>query len=180
MTSPDSETSGSVAALSVLIVEPAVDELLPLASMLRGAEFQVTATETFADARAALSAAPPAILITTVRLGPYNGLHLVLRSTASNPGLAVLVTSPTDDPVLRADAEAMGATFIVKPVSNPDLLAALVRTLHAGDRKPLRPPFERRVCERRVSNGTYVAGERRLADRRRDLSTLVRGSFAAR
>jgi DNA-binding NtrC family response regulator len=179
MTSPDSETSGSVAGLSVLIVEPAVDELLTLTSMLTEAEFQVTATDTFAQARAALNAAPPAILITTVRLGSYNGLHLVLRSTASNPGLAVLVTSPTDDPVLRADAEAMGATFIVKPVSTADLLAALLRTLHDPDRKPLRPPFERRASERRIADHAYIA-DRRIADRRRDLSTLVRGGFGAR
>jgi DNA-binding NtrC family response regulator len=176
MTSPDSPTSASVGTLSVLVVEPAFDDLLPLTSMLSGVGFRVTAAETFAQARALLNSDPPAILITAVRLGLYNGLHLVLRSKASLPDLAALVTSPAEDPVLRADAEAMGATFIVKPISTDDLLAALLRTMYARDRSagPIRAPFERRASERRISRRP-VHPERRRAERRRDLSLLVRG-----
>lgn len=178
MSSPDPDTLLGAAPLSVLIVEPTADDRLPSASMLSGAGFQVSVTETFADARARLTAAPPGILITTVRLGLYNGLHLVLRSTASHPDMAVLVTSPTDDQVLRADAEAMGATFIVKPVADAELLAAVLRTIYGRHQRPIRPPFERRAAERRVAAGAW-ATERRLADRRRGLSALVRGGSAA-
>lgn len=178
MASRHSETSGH-APLSVLIVEPGVEELVRVAAALSRVGFHVTTTETFAQARAWLSIAQPSVLITTVRLGSYNGLHLVLRGSATDPALAALVTSPTEDAVLRADAEAMGATFLVKPVSEADLLAALLRTVYQRDRRPIQPPFERRARERRTE-AAVCSEERRLADRRRDLLALVRGSSAGR
>ena len=175
MSSPDSDHHfAAVNALSVLVVEPTRDDLLPIVSLLSGTGFRVTATETYAHARNILAATSPAVLITTVRLGEFNGLHLVLRTKTANPTIAALVTSPTADPVLRADAEAMGATFMVKPIQPQELLAAVLRTLYRSDDSgPIRPPFERRVAESRVA-AHPVAHERRRAERRRDLSSLVR------
>jgi DNA-binding NtrC family response regulator len=117
------------APIPALVVEAAVDDLVPLVSALTEAGFQVTAAGTFLQARTLLDARPPALLMTAVRLGLYNGLHLVLRGTAVKPDLAAVVTSTVADPVLQREAEALGATFVVTPVEQKDLVAAVLRTL---------------------------------------------------
>src|SRR5690606_15913419 len=165
-------------ALSILVVEPAIEELLALVATLSAAGFRVTAADSFAHAKPLLTAHPPAILLTALRPGVHNGLHLLLRGKAARPDMAALVTSPVADPVLQADAEAMGATFIVKPVTDRDLIAAVLRTVYQRDpeSRPIRPPFERRVADRRTSEQPY-SPERRVGERRRDLATLVRGGL---
>jgi DNA-binding NtrC family response regulator len=164
------------APIPVLVVEPTVDDLFPLVSALTEAGFQVTATGTFLHARTLLDARPPALLITAVRLGLYNGLHLVLRGTAVKPDLAAVVTSTVADPVLQREAEALGATFVVTPVEQKDLLAAALRTLFRGDRAEgaIRTPFERRVLERRT-HVEFRVSDRRVAQRRRALSSPLPG-----
>jgi hypothetical protein len=69
------------------------------------------------------------------------------------------------------EAEAMGATFIVKPTSPEDIAAAILRTVlrdRALAAPPIRPPFERRRIERRVHPPNGTMPERRRADRRTD------------
>ena len=156
------------APIPALVVEAAVDDLVPLVSALTEAGFQVTAAGTFLQARTLLDARPPALLMTAVRLGLYNGLHLVLRGTAVKPDLAAVVTSTVADPVLQREAEALGATFVVTPVEQKDLVAAVLRTLFRTDRSqgPIRPPFERRVLERRTLAESRIP-DRRMAERRR-------------
>jgi DNA-binding NtrC family response regulator len=155
--------------LSVLIVEPALEELLQITSRLTSAGFRVTAAESFAQAKPLLDSQPPSILVTAVRLEAYNGLHLVLRAKAVRPSIAAVVTSATEDPVLRADAEAMGATFIVTPVDEKDLVAAIFQTLFRRDETaPIRPPYERRVRDRRATVELFDEDDRRSAERRRE------------
>jgi DNA-binding response OmpR family regulator len=164
---------------SVLVVEPSLDELLVVLSRLTTRGFRVTVAETFAQAKPLLLSQPPSVLVTALRLGAYNGLHLVLRGKAVRPDMAALVTSTVDDVVLRADAEGMGATFIVTPVSEHDLIAAVLQTVFRrdGSLEPIRPPFERRLGERRVQSGSY-SDERRTADRRRVLPWMSTGPGA--
>ena len=158
------------ADISVLVVEPVLDELLEVVSAISNAGLHVTATATFSEAKSLISARTPSILIAAIRLGLYNGLHLVLRGKAMRPEMAALVTAPEHDPVLQADAEAVGATFMVKPVSQQDLIAAALQTLFRSDPNagPIRPPFERRVRDRREAMEVFVP-ERRMSGRRRIL-----------
>ena len=166
-----------VGPASVLLVEPSLDELLPVVATLTGAGFHVTAAGSFAQARAMLDTHVPSLLVTSVRLGLYNGLHLLIRASAVKPDLAAVVTSEVADPVLHAYAESMGATFMVKPIVATDLVAAALRTLFARNPSSgaIRPPFERRVHERRRAVDSRVS-ERRVAERRRDPLSLVRSS----
>ena len=180
MTASDFAVSALLDTPSVVVVEPSLDDLLPLVGALTAAGFQVTSAGTFIQARELLNSQPPSILVTTLRLGLYNGLHLVLRGKVAKPEMAALVTSPVADPVLQADAEAMGATFMLKPVTERDLIAAALRTLYSSDRSlaPLRPPFERRASERRVLQGSFDPG-RRVAERRRGALSIVKGAIEA-
>jgi DNA-binding NtrC family response regulator len=79
----------------------------------------------------------PDVLITELRLGEYNGLHLALRAQVHNIP-AVIIGDP--DPVLENDAAKFGATFIRTADLRPDAFIALVSTLaetSAGPRQRL-------------------------------------------
>jgi DNA-binding NtrC family response regulator len=167
--------SRAIAVATALVVDPKLNEALAAVEMLTGQGFEVTVAETFAKAKDRLNTRPPTVLLTEIRLGEYNGLHLVLRGKAQRPTLAALVMSDIADPVLQADAEAMGATFLIKPLDNRELLAAVTRTLFQRDRAegPVRPPFERRLRERRAEI-LVIGPDRRLAERRSDLATRLK------
>jgi DNA-binding NtrC family response regulator len=161
-------TSSSLSDHSILIVEPSLDDLLQSVLMMSRMGLHVTAAATFAQAKQLLNTSPPSVLFTALRLGIYNGLHLVLHGKSSRPSLAALVAAPVADPVLQADAEAMGATFLVKPFSERELIGALMQTLFRRDAEsqPIRPPYERRQSQRRESE-LPVSPDRRASDRRR-------------
>jgi two-component system response regulator RegA len=163
--------------VSALVVDPTLSDALSVASALTKFQFQITLAETFVKGKERLGTRPPDVLITDIRLGEYNGLHLVLRASTQRPGIAAIVLSSTLDEVLRADAESMGATFMLKPVSERDLTAAIFRTIARQKTpgraaEPIRPPFERRATERRGDVAPTTV-DRRLHDRRRNLDALL-------
>ena len=169
---------------SAIVVEETFTEALPIVSFLVGCQFYVTVAGTFGEAKNQMAQRPPTLLITEVRLAEYNGLGLVLRGKSRQPTMAAVVTSSVDDPVLQADAEAMGATFVLKPLNPRDLQAATLRTLFRGGHhvgtEPIRAPYERRRGERRKVVQTDGSRERRTAERRRDLASLIAASALRR
>jgi len=160
------------AVASALIVDPLASDRVATATALAAAGFHVTVSETFASAKDRMAARRPAVLITDVCLAEYNGIHLVIRGMASGSKLAAIVTCSYDDPVLRDAAEKLGATFLVKPVTPRELVAAVMRTLlrSDADHTPLRPPYERRVGGERRAAADAPAIERRHQDRRQGLA----------
>ena len=96
------------------------------------------------------------------------------------PSLAAIVTSEHDDPVIRSEAEHLGATFVAMPISREEIGAAIVRTAlrvaaPAGTPpEPIRPPFERRHGERRSAATGDITRDRRLANRRWDTADVLR------
>jgi DNA-binding NtrC family response regulator len=166
--------------LSVLLVEPDHVDRVLAHSALASAGFSVSATNNYDDAHAALMTTPPLVLVTSIRLGAHDGVLLALRAQSQNPRTAIVLTSSSPDPVRQGDAERIGATFVLKPVGSEDLLAAIYRTAlrHIdpdGAFEPIRPPFERRRGERRVSPMAAVVEERRRTARRRDLANAMVG-----
>jgi DNA-binding NtrC family response regulator len=164
------------AALSILVVEPALDELVRTVAALSDAGFHVTAAEGFPQAKHLLSPRAPSVLLTSLRLGCYNGLHLVVRGKALQSQLAAIVTSSDADAALQSDAEALGATFVLKPITTDQLIASILKTYFRrhDDDGPIRPPFERRVGQRRALQAIEpISVDRRGPDRRRPLPWLV-------
>ena len=160
---------------SALVVEPSLAEALSVVSMLSQLGFRVTVGDNFHEAKARLLMRP-ALLVTELRLGEYNGLHLVLRGKSTRSDMAAIVTSEIADPVLHAEAERLGATFVLKPVTAEDFRAAVCRTLFRladSSAEPIRPPFERRGGNRRTVPPAEHDPERRVSDRRRDVTTLI-------
>ena len=161
---------------SAVVVEPLLVEALFVVSLLSELGFTVTVSDNFQDAKARLLGAPT-MLVTELRLGEYNGLHLVFRAKSNRPDMAAIIRTQIADPLLQLEAERMGATFVLKPTSAQDFRAAVCRTLfrRPDSFDPIRPPFERRHSDRRVvRTATGHRPERRLAERRADVTMLIR------
>ena len=102
--------------------------------LLEAAGYQVAAASNFEEAKQFLASEAPDVLITDLRLGSYNGLHLVLRSRTDHPEMAALVTSRFPDPVLEAEAEREHARFLLRPIADDALLDAITNSLAASSR----------------------------------------------
>ena len=151
--------------------------MIRMVSALTAAGFTVSASDNYRDAKNLFATHPPLVLITEIRLGAYNGLQLALRARATVPPATVILISSVLDVVLVRDAERAGATFVLKPFTDEDLLAAIYRTAMRkpnaeGELEPIRPPFERRAGERRVISSVMEI-ERRRGDRRKDIARLL-------
>jgi len=99
--------------VKVLILE---DDPSIYGIFLTGEGWDVSLCTSFEAARQSLRESVPDVLLTDVRVGEYNGLQLVILYKSVAPGGRVFVVSGHDDPVIRREAEAMGAEFMVKPV----------------------------------------------------------------
>ena len=105
----------------VLIVDWREDELARLVRIVRATGYQAASASCFEDAQRMLAALAPSVLLTSVKLGRYNGLHLVVRARMSRPELSAIVTHHEFDAVLEAEANRQDARFVVQPCS-PDVL----------------------------------------------------------
>ncbi len=109
----------------VMIVEDDAATLAGWAAFIHAAGFSVVPLSSFAEAHRLMPFARPDVLVTDIRLGEYNGLQLVVQAGTLDPPPFVIVTSGFEDPVLTAEAERMGATFLRKPVQPAQLMALI-------------------------------------------------------
>jgi len=115
--------------LCVLVVESDPAELSSTVMLLQSAGYRVATASAFEEAKLVLASQSPDLLITGLRLGPYNGLHLILRSRADHPAMAAIVTTRVSDPVLEAEARRQHANYVLKPLSDMDFLSAIGQSL---------------------------------------------------
>ena len=101
-------------AARVLIVDDDPGTREGLAELLESAGYETIAADGFEFARWVLNTEPPDLLITDIRLGEYNGLHLIITGLAAVPAIVI---SGFTDPVLRSKAEELGATYLTKPLT---------------------------------------------------------------
>lgn len=107
----------------ILIVDDDNSLLDALSRALRQAgQESVFAVSSFADAKHALRDNRFDVLISDVRLGAFNGLQLAVLARDQSPDIQLIVFSGFDDPVLRQEAERLGAVYLVKPVTSSYLL----------------------------------------------------------
>src|SRR5262245_58780640 len=97
-----------------------------LAEFLEGSGYEAVAVGTFEEATRMLRTSPPDLLIADVRLGPFNGLQLVISSPQPIP--AIIITGFAD-PVLESDARRRGAEYVLKPVSPGRVLELVAQKL---------------------------------------------------
>ena len=117
--------SDTVQHHKILIVDddPSLLEALERSFIEAGED--VVAHDSFEEARRVLQTTRFDALITDVRLGAFNGLQLAVIGRDTYPDIRLIVFSGFDDPVLRTEAEHVGATYMVKPVTGARLLEVL-------------------------------------------------------
>jgi DNA-binding response OmpR family regulator len=118
-------------SVSVLVVESEARELVETADVLRNAGYRVLEASKFEEARQLISDARPALVIAGVRLGAFNGLHLILRSRLDQPNLAAILTNDSTDAVLQQEAERQHTQYLTRPSSPHDLLAMVASSLRS-------------------------------------------------
>ena len=112
--------------MRVLIIDDDVAYLTACATVLRGDGHDVVASSDFNEGRQLLAEEGRfEALITDVRLGAYNGLHLILLAA---PSMTKIALSAFLDPVIQRDAEQAGARFVVKPTETASVSALLRQT----------------------------------------------------
>lgn len=116
----------------VLVVESDPTDLLSTVSLLETAGYRVATASAFDEAKQVLATESPDLLITDLRLGSYNGLHLILRSRSDHPEMAAIVLTNFADPVLEAEAQRQHAGFLLRPVGDQEFLEAITRSLASG------------------------------------------------
>jgi DNA-binding response OmpR family regulator len=138
----------------VLVVDCNAEALAGDQSILAEAGYLVTCTANFAEAKQRLLLAPPDLLMTDVRLGEYNGLHLVLRGHLSHPEMPAIVRAEDRDSVLEEEARRADALYLIKPVDAATLVDS-VRRLLAG--RPSDPGTEANRRWPRKRSGVAVS-----------------------
>jgi DNA-binding NtrC family response regulator len=114
---------------SVLLVAPTPGVAATLFTWLTDAGCELTVVGSFTAAKQQLERAH-ALLISEVRLGEYNGLHLALRAQAHDIP-AILIGDP--DPVLQRDANQLGAVYLTRDLDR-DRLLAIIEPITAASR----------------------------------------------
>lgn len=120
-----SKATGDKAKILLVDDDVSLLEALKMALIAQGKD--VEACSTFETGRAALREQHFDALITDVRLGAFNGLQLAVIARDEQPHIRIIVFSGFEDPVLRTEAAAVGADYVVKPVTGHELSVLLER-----------------------------------------------------
>jgi len=137
----------------VLLVEPDPTRWPELRQAGRGG-IGIEICGDFTDARHRLMKSPPPLLVTNLRLGAYNGLHLVYLVAANKYPTRTIVYSNHQDLPLIEEAQNIGAFF--EPASK--IAQVLAGYIHAS-----LPARDRRSPTQRDRRRLFRGG-RRAAD----------------
>ena len=118
---------------SILIVDDDPSTLAGLLELVRRAGYRASGAASFEQGRKILDESAVSLLVTDVRLGTANGLHLMLRARMKDPPPPVIVITGFADAVLEVEARRMGAKFLLKPVDADEFLALVRQQLEIGD-----------------------------------------------
>jgi len=121
----------------ILIVNTKTYERLQLEAMLLAHGYTVVSASGFEQASDLLETIPVDLLITSLHLAAFNGLHLAIRSRWSDPRRLVIVTHDAYDASVKELAESAGARYVVDPIENPEFLASVEQALHGGHKTNL-------------------------------------------
>lgn len=133
-------------SVEILVVSADPHVLSDRVTALRRAGFSARASSSFPDARRMLEEGPaPEILVTDVRLGPYNGLHLVAVARVEFPRAFAVVIGGADH-VLEVEATGLGARYLSGPVTSQTLQDTITEVM-AVERPRRRWPRKRLPME---------------------------------
>ena len=118
-------TEDTVTKKRALVVATEARRLKACARLARRAGFEVVACRSYQDARQSLASRLPDALLTDLRLGEYNGLHLVVVAQAASPHTASFVFSDHDDAGMEPVVERCGARYLLNDDMSEELSSRL-------------------------------------------------------
>lgn len=116
---------------SVLVVAPTPHLAANLMEWLTQAGCAVMLVTSFAAGKARLDQ-HPSILISEVRLGDYNGLHLALRAKAIDVPSIVLGSA---DAVLQQEAQRLGVIYFTDELDRAQVLSIVRNVERSAEKK---------------------------------------------
>src|SRR4026209_1016074 len=108
-----------------------------LARSLVHGTYCVSVVSSFEEVCALAARRRPDLVITAVRLGRFNGLHLAARFRADYPGMPMIVLGEEGEVGLAADAMQLQARFVPKSTPCPELLSYIDDLLAGRNPKDL-------------------------------------------
>jgi DNA-binding NtrC family response regulator len=136
-----------------LFVDPRRSFTTRLEQIARRAGWNVESRASFEEARVDIAAWAPALVVTHLRLGAFNGIHLVYLAKMANPAVTCVVFDEVESS-LGAEAQHAGAFFERRAYLPFSLTRYLTSTL---------PPTDRRNPQR-VDRRAAFRGGRRSTD----------------
>jgi DNA-binding NtrC family response regulator len=117
---------------AVLVVDEDAAALTTIVAALRRASYSAIGEASFRDGLRTMTARTPAVLVSSVKLGVFNGLHLMMRGRADHPGLPAIVIGPASEVVAREARSLGAAAYLPTPVNVAALIAAVAELLDAA------------------------------------------------
>lgn len=140
----------------ILVIDDDEHALMGMSELLCDQGHDVTAAGSYEEAKSALAESPFDLLVTDIRLRPYNGLHLVMHTRAEHPDTAIVITTGHDEPAIAFEARRYNARFVQKPIRPAEFLKAVEDALNTVRRR-------RRWPRKRVDGGFRVTADGRPA-----------------
>jgi DNA-binding NtrC family response regulator len=113
----------------ILVVHEDAATAARLATEITAVGCTVITTTNFEDGKKLLAGPPPVLLIAGIRLGEFNGLHLVIRGLLDHPAMSAIVIGEEPNPTFEAEVASHGAVFMVGAQASPELLALVAAAL---------------------------------------------------
>ena len=113
-------------------------DLVYVAAHLVAEGCSVAVLTDFSEARRYIREMSPHLVVTDLRLGAYNGLHLIVAAVARRDDVAGVVVADVVDEPLRPEAERLGATLVLRPTVPGVLYEVVARLFHcrSGEAPP--------------------------------------------
>lgn len=113
---------------TIVIVDEQASVVAARATAFARAGYEPRGAQTFRDAVALMDLIDPAVVVVSLELGPYNGLHLLLRSAVEHPSTKVVIVGPPSG-AIEDEARTLGASAYVPRPVDPNALVDEVNAL---------------------------------------------------
>ena len=133
------ETKSRLFLTQILVVTTNVAASDAVVGLLKSHGYGVTSACGFQAAVEALNVHAPEFLISDLRLGAFNALHLAIRHRHDHPGMQSIVLDCVHDPGIEREARRLGALYLVEPIDAAELFD-LISVKLAHDGPPRRWP----------------------------------------
>jgi DNA-binding NtrC family response regulator len=120
---------------AALIVDLDPVQLSTIGAIVEAHGHPFVSTSDFAEARRHLRESPFGVVVTNLRLGAFNGIHLAYLTKIAHPSARILVYAREHDRMLAAETQAAGAFYARQEYVSFSLPAFLRASLPDKDRR---------------------------------------------